>query len=122
MVFTNYGKQAITWALGSDITNNYIRYFAIGTGSGIAAVTNTTLVTENKRTTLTESPDFTTPYKVTFQGDFNSVQMSGISLTEFGFLGSATGSAGSVWQREAFSAVAFDGTNELQVLSTLEVY
>lgn len=49
--------------------------------------------------------------------------MSGISLTEFGLFdqASGTGFPGSLWQREGFGAITFDGTNELQILTSIEV-
>jgi len=125
MVFTNYGKQAIAWAIGSDLNtatfDNFIGYVNIGSGSGTVLNTNVTLVEERDRNPITGSPNFDTVRKVQFQGDFNSVEMSGIDLTEFGLIGSGTGITGSVWQREAFGSIVFDGTNELQILSTIEI-
>ena len=121
MVFTDYGKQAVTWALGSDISNNFIGVIAIGSGSGTASVTDVILVGEASRTIITGSPDFTANRKVGFQADFNSTQMSGITLTEFGLIASGVANVGSTWQRESFGSVVFDGTNELQIISTLEV-
>ena len=53
--------------------------------------------------------------------DFNSVQMSGIKMTEFGLFVSGPLNIGSTWQREGFGSIIFDGTNESQVLSALEV-
>jgi len=123
IVFTNFGRQAVTWRLGSSLPDMYIQHIGIGSGSGTVLVTNTTLVHEVNRTPITGSPDFTEDRKVGFQADFNSVQMSGLDLTEFGLfhIGSATGFAGSTWQREAFNPVEFDGTNELQVFATVQV-
>ena len=123
MTMTNYSAQALTWALGSNLPNNYIQYFAVGSGSGTAVVTNTTLAGETgSRVLITGSPEqksaALTPLT---QGDFNTIQMSGIQLTEFGLFASGASQTGSVWQREAFSSITFDGTNELQVITTLEV-
>ena len=42
MPITNYGAQAVAWSIGSDISNNYIQYAAIGSGSGTFAFTQTT--------------------------------------------------------------------------------
>lgn len=123
MVFTNIGKEYVAFRLGSNLPGLFVGHIGIGTGSGTALVTDTTLVTEVNRTNITGSPNFTTARKVSFQADFNSLQMSGINLTEFGLfdVASGTGFPGSTWQREAFGSVVFDGTNELQVISTLEV-
>jgi len=121
MPFTNEGIRQTLLAIGSNLTNNYIQYYAIGIGSGTALVTNVTLVTESgTRALITGSPDFTTARKVTFQGDYNSVQMSGISLTEFGLFNSGASNIGSIWLRESFPAVTFDGTIELQISTTIE--
>ena len=122
MPFTNAGAQQIAWALGSNLSNNYIQYFAVGIGSATAGVGNVTMVTETgARSVLTGSPNFATARKVGFQFDFNSVEMSGIRLFEFGFLGSATGSTGSIWQIERIGSIVFDGTSELQITNTIEV-
>lgn len=121
MPFTNYGAQAMAWQLGSNLSNNYIQYFAIGIGSSLARVTDVTLVTESgTRAVITGSPNFATPLKVTFQGDFSSSIMSGVQLTEFGIFASGAATTGSVWQREAFPSINFDGSNELQIATTIQ--
>lgn len=94
---------------------------AIGSGSGTVALTDVILVGERDRNLITGSPDFDTVRKVQFQGDFNSVEMSGTTLFEFGLLASGPSVVGSLWQREGFGSIVFDGTNELQILSTIEV-
>ena len=116
MVFTNFGAQATVWAIGSNLSNNYLQYYEIGIGSATARVTNVTLVTTTgARAAITGSPDFTTARKVTFTGDYNSTQMSGIALTEFGLFASGAVSTGSLWLREGFPSVTFDGSLELQL-------
>ncbi|MEK7111792.1 MAG: hypothetical protein AAB875_00535 [Patescibacteria group bacterium] len=120
-MIVNYGAQALAWQIGSNLPNNYIQYCAIGSGSGTVVNTQTVLFNERDRNSVTGSPDFTTAKKVTFQFDFNSFEMSGINLTEFGFLGSYPASVGSVWQIERIGSVVFDGTNELQISNVLEV-
>ncbi len=122
MPFTNDGAQFLTYRMGSPLNNLWAHQIGIGSGSGTALVTNSTLVAERIRNKLTGSADFTTPRKVTYQGDFNSFEMSGTHLTEFGLF--TTGFAiltGSTWQRESFGSIVFDGTNELQVQTTIEV-
>ena len=119
-MFTNTGRNMITIRLGSS-TPSFIGYVGIGSGSGTASVTDDVLLSEVNRVAITGSPNFVTAQKATFQGDFNSVQMSGIHLTEFGLSEtiSGTGFPGSMWQREAFGSIVFDGTNELQISTTL---
>jgi len=120
-MITNYGAQAIIWQIGSNLPNNYIQYCAIGSGSGAVLATQTTLFNERDRNPLTGSPDFSTAKKVTFQFDFNSVEMSGTHLTEFGFLASGAALVGSIWQRESLGSIVFDGTVELQITNSIEV-
>lgn len=123
MVFTNFGRQAVAWRLGSSLPNLYVQHIGIGTGSGPVLVSDVTLVNETNRVAITGSPDFTDDRTVSFQADFNSNQMSGTLLTEFGLfdVASGTGFTGSVWQREGFGSLTFDGTNELQIVTTLQV-
>jgi|SRR3990167_7185935 len=124
-MFNNFGKQQAAYLLGSDLSNQYIRYIGIGTGSAAVLTTDTTLATgsEKKRIEITGSPNFITARKVTLQADFNSIQMSGLTIMDFGLFhqASGTGFPGSLWLREGFGSVVFDGTNELQIISALEV-
>ena len=121
MVLTNYARQALTWAIGSNITNNFVSYCTLGSGSGTALVSDTILVGEAMRGQLTGSPDFTVNREVGFQFDFGATTLSGLSMTEFGLQASGAFQTGSLWQREAFGSIAFDGTNELQLQSKFAV-
>ncbi len=76
MVMTNYAAQAISWAIGSDLSNNFIQAVSIGSGSGTALITNVVLVNEASKAVITGSPDFTAARKVQFTADFNAVTMS----------------------------------------------
>lgn len=120
MPFTDKGAEIVAFRLGSA-TPSFISAIGIGSGSGTAKVTDTVLLSEHTRTVITGSPDFGTAKKVQFQADFAASTMSGLTLTEFGLFISGPVGIGSAWQREAFGSVVFDGTSELQVLSTLEV-
>ena len=120
MPFTNEGANFVSLMLGSKLQFD-IGAIEVGTGSGTASVTDKTLVAGSLRNILTGSPNFTNIRKVQFQADFNSVEMSGMALTEFGLFTSGPVLIGSTMQRESFGSVIFDGTNELQILSTLEV-
>ena len=123
MTFTTYGRSRMALALGSDISNNYIQYFGVGTGSGTEDVSNTSLVSEVQRFIQTGSPNFVDSRKVTFTGDLNSVQASGLVLKEFGlFNESGTSFPGSTWSREALTgSIVADGTIELRFESTVEI-
>jgi len=121
MPFTNFGVQASVWNMGSSISNNYIQYYGIGIGSATSLITDVILSNETGlKTAITGSPDFTFARKVTFIGNFNSVQMSGVQLAEYGLFASGTAGVGSIWFRESFSHLTFDGTNELELSATIE--
>ncbi len=121
MVFTDIGKSGTALLIGS-LSNNRPQFMAIGSGSGAIAVTDVTLVAESGPRKGPTSVDMTTIKKATFTVDYNSVDMSGLKLTEFGMFQSSAADVGSCWNREGFSSVTFDGTNELQVQLTYEVF
>ena len=121
MAITDWGAKAIAFGIGSELSNNYIRYCAIGSGSGTFSATETTLINETDRNIQTGSPNFTTARKVAFQFDFNSVELSGLHFTEFAFLPSGPSLVGSTWQIERLGSIVFDGTSELQITNVIEV-
>ena len=97
------------------------QWIAIGTGSATFAVGQTDLVTENQRK-IYASRDAGTQKKVGWVTDFDSLAMSGITLTEFGLFNNATTGSGDMFQRENLQEIVFDGTNELQIELELEVF
>lgn len=113
MVITTYGKSIMAQILGENIG-----YIAIGSGSGTALASQTTLLAERIRNATT-SIDTSEAQKVKIQGDFTASQMSGTKLMEFGLFNQSSG--GSVIQRVGFGSLTFDGSLELQILSTLHV-
>ena len=121
MPFTDVGKQFVSLRIGSSLPEMYISCVAVGAGSGTAVSGDTTLINETVRNMITGDPDFDVARHITFQGDFNSVQMSGTAFSEFGLFTSGVLGVGSCWQREAIGSVVFDGTNELQVSTDLQV-
>lgn len=121
MVVTNNALQKIVYGLGSDISSDYISYFAVGSGTTAASSTDTTLEHEWTRFEQTGSPNFDTARKVTFTGDINTVNASGLILSEFGLLASGPSFLGSIWTHDVVGSVTFDGTNELKIEVALEV-
>ena len=123
MTFTTYGRGRVALSLGSNISNNYINYFGAGAGSGTENVANVTLIDEKRRFIITGSPDFSEGRKAMFTGDLNSVQASGVILTEFGlFQTSGTAFPGSTWSREQIiGSIVCDGTIEVRFESIIEV-
>jgi hypothetical protein len=116
----NYAKtQAALLLAGS---NGVIpTYFMIGIGSGTILPTQSGLFSPSDKNLLT-SVDASVPRKITYIGDWSSVELSGLTISEWGITGSAIGVAGSAYSETVFGGIAFDGTNELQIQETWEVY
>lgn len=120
MTVTNYTKNRVTLLLGGSIAEEPSN-MAIGVGSSIVSPTNETLVsgTDTQPYTNTSYPNTN---KIKWQFDWNSIEMSGIQLSEFGMMQSGTSATGSVWSRSVIPSLTFDGTNELRIEETWEVY
>ncbi len=124
MVILNWGKTRTALFLAgshADIPT----YGMLGSGSGTVAITQTTLISGTDRQAITVANGSTT-FKVRYTMDWNSVEMSGVpikTLWEWGMITSGTGLTGSMWSRTAMpSAITFDGTTELRIEETWEVY
>ena len=120
MAILNYAKLIIAYNLGRSGLE-FPNYFMIGSGSGIVVNTQTSLISPTDRQLVT-STDILTSYKTKWQGDWSSVEVSGLQLKEFGVCGSSSTTTGSMWSRVTFPAITFDGTNELRIEETWEVY
>ncbi len=119
MVVTNYAKNKLTLFLGGSETA-YPTNFIIGDGSGVSLATDTTLVNAVDTQIMTDTT-FPTKQKVKYLGDWNSSEMSGTQLRQFGVL-NGTAITGSIWSTTSLPALTFDGTNELRIEETWEVY
>lgn len=120
MVITDYTKNKINLFLGGSQTD-FPQYFMIGSGSGAALSSDTELVHAVDRQEFTAT-SFPSLQRLTNQGDWNSVEMSGIQLRQFGETVSGTGTTGSMWSIVSLPALTFDGTNELRIEETWEVF
>lgn len=120
MVVTNYAKNKVNLFLGGSQTD-FPQYYMIGSGSGVALASDTELEFAVDRQSFTQTT-FPTLQKVTDQGDWNSVEMSGIQLRQFGKTGAGSGLTGSMWSITSLPALTFDGTNELRIEETWEVF
>ena len=109
---TNVGKSGLALLLGPSGSRPLA--IAIGDGSGIVNEFNTDLINETDRASFS-STDITTSRETTFISDFNSLEMSGTTLKEFGVYSSVASGVGLCWSREGFTGVEFDGTNEVQI-------
>ena len=119
---TNTSKDAIALLIaGSGAVPEYL---AVGSGSGIFTVTQTALIAERSGTLRIP---YTSRYIgssqfVVYEHNISSSQMSGVLLTEFGLFISGTSLTGSMWTRDTFNSIVFNGQNELQVELKLEIF
>lgn len=119
MVVTDYGLSGNALLLVGSIS--VPRYAAIGSGSGAEVTSLGSLIAEVGASRLDFSTrDISVAQNVTYTYDFSSTSMSGVFLREFGMGGSQAKGTNDLWLREAFDAVEFDGTNELQLQITLK--
>lgn len=119
-MINNFAKAQTALMIGGS-TISTPSYFAIGSGSGVVNATITTLYHEYDRQLVT-SRDMSTNQKVTFTGDWNSVEVSGLTLTEFGVIPSGGALTGSLWSVAGLPGITFDGTQELRIEEVHEVY
>ncbi len=126
MVFTDAGRSglALLMVSGTSKPDDVPRFLALGSGSGAVLVTNTNLIGETGgRIDFTGNPDLTVVGDVTWTWNLSSVAASGTwGLREFGTYTSGATAAGSLWLREGFNVVTFDGTTELQVQITKRIF
>jgi len=115
MGVTNNAKSVIAANMTGSALSTHM---AVGAGSTIFSASQTTLVSEWDRNSLS-SVDTATPYEVTLICDFTPVEMSGLSMREFG-----TFTLGSVMlNRETVTgSVVFDGEQGLQIQQTFKFY
>lgn len=116
----NWAKAQTALLLTGSATV-YPTYFMIGSGSGTTTAGNTELVHPYDRQAVTSINDDTTQ-KIKWTGDWNSTEISGIQLTEFGLCASGPTTTGSMWSKIGLPGITFDGTNELRIEENWEVY
>jgi hypothetical protein len=118
-MITDYTKGLVIQYFGGSPTI-IPTSLAFGVGSSIVSGNNTTL-SNGSLAILFTSKFYPAFNKITFQTDGNSVQMSGLQLREFGVI-SGLRANGSIFDRTVIPALTFDGTNEIQVQTTWEIY
>ena len=114
MGMVNSGSSGLALLLSGSVTD---RPYSIAVGSGSAAFVVSTGSLQAERSGLRAvftTTDASTVQYVTYTSDFTTVAMSGTLLTEFGVFSSGAVLSGTMWNRETFTSVTFDGTNELQ--------
>ena len=120
MVVVNYTKNRVALLLGGSIAEEP-SYMAIGVGSSTVLTSNTTLLSGTDVQSVTSS-SYPASTKIKWQFDWNSIELSGTQLAEFGMMQSGTSATGSIWSRTVLPSLTFDGTNELRIEETWEVY
>ena len=114
MAITDNGVAAIAAIIGNSGLS-VPGYFAVGSGNTAESSSDTTLDHEYDRNSVT-STDLDVANNVTWVGDFNSTEVSGLTMVEFGLFNSGTG--GNLFHREVIGSIAFEGDRELQIQST----
>lgn len=110
-MITNTGRSGTAMILAGY--GSIPTFCGIGSGSGVTTVSTTGLIYHVDRNAQTGSPDTSQLQIVTWTFDFSSTEMSGIGLKEFGLFNLASG--GTLWHKEGFASINFDGSNELQI-------
>jgi hypothetical protein len=117
----NWAKSRVALWLAGSITE-YPSYFMIGSGSGTVTTTQTALINPWDRQIITDINGDTT-YKTKWTGDWNSIELSGNKLFEWGLCISGASTTGSVWSRTSLTgSLSFNGTTELRIEETWEVF
>lgn len=117
----NWAKSRVALFLAGS-NNDYPTYYLIGNGSGTVDTSQTELFNSIDRQPVTLI-NGSTIYKAKWIGDWNSVEMSGLFLQEWGLSTSGTALTGSMWSKTVMPAnLTFDGTTELRIEETWEVY
>jgi len=118
MGLSNTGFERIAVRIGSNI--DVPTSLAIGSGSGTFATTQNTLIAETDRNVATTT-DFSVLNNITWTANFSSTEMSGTDLKEFGLFSESGADTGSLWNREEFPSVTFDGSNEMELEITYKI-
>lgn len=116
MVVTNSGKSGIGLLLGS--VNTRPAYLGIGSGSGATVATFSGLVAHTDRNAFS-STDLSVFTKVGWTTFFSSVELSGLTMREFGTFAGSSG--GTVWSRQGIQPVLYDGSEEVEIEVVWEV-
>lgn len=117
---TIYGKSgtALLFVPGSA---NPPAYCEIGSGSGTKSDLTSGLVAPLIRKAFTTT-SLAIAREFTNSTDFTNTEMSGIGLRETGVFSSGPLGSGTSWSAEGFSEITFDGSNDLRVEITYEIF
>ncbi len=116
---TDIGKSGLALLLGPSGTRPVS--VALGSGSGAVSVSDVKLVNENLRQNF-NSTNISVAKEILFITDFTATAMSGLDMREFGVFSFSADNTGSNWNREGFTAITFDGTNELALEISFQIF
>jgi hypothetical protein len=125
MVFTQSGRSGLALLLAATTSgeSTFPEWVEVGTGSAAVLVTDRALVTPSGNRIRFTSRDSSIEREVTWTFDYSSVAISGTTnITEFGLFPSGPTATGSLWVREGFNGINFDGTAELQIQITAQIF
>jgi hypothetical protein len=123
MAISNYGREQVALLIGGSMGTGNIGsgYMSIGSASGAITVNTTGLVFTWDRNQFTGgSVDLATAQVITMLGEFNSVELSGLTARQFGI--GVVSSGGKLFQVESMNDLNFNGTQELQISVSWQVF
>ena len=123
MAISNYAREKVALLIGGSASTPNLGscYFSVGSASGTLTVNTTGLLFTWDRNVLTAGVvDMSTAQVVTGISDFSSTELSGLPFRQFGVFVESSG--GKAWQVENASVITFDGTNELQIEWSIQVF
>ena len=117
MALGNLARVSGALVIGNTLQTGWM---VIGSESGTITV-NTTGLNHVFRTNQFQggSVDLSTSQQIIMTANFTSVQLSGLPFRQFGV---AAGSNGQTWQTENAQTITFEGTAELSIEVTFNVY
>jgi len=121
MVVTDIGHSGTSLMIGS-LSSNRPLYMLLGSGSGTELATLSGLIAVIGSPKAFTSSNVATAKAITWQADWNSVEMSGLSLREFVLNPGSTDAGESFNYNNLGDAISFDGTNELRIELKWTVY
>ena len=120
MVFTNIGKSGLALSFAGSMTLPTMCDVGVGSQEVTA---NKSGLDDGQVTSVFTTRDISTQREVTYTIDFSSITMSGLLFSEFGLRTSGGGlGSGDFFNVDNTTPTQYDGTNELQIQLTYEVF
>lgn len=114
MVLTNTVVTNVRTSINSYINTNFT-YFAVGTGSGAASTSETSLESETFQKAIQDTTNLTTSFIVS--GYMTALENNSLLINEIGY---KTGSGGTLLQRAVLTS-PISKTNSKEVWIDLEI-